>query len=118
MGKIVIKGYLHEKDRHLMDEMARISSKGDGLPFDVYVYSADHSPPHAHIVRKGGSDKEMFLLTDVSPSSPEDIVSYRSEITLLDKKEIAKWAGKTHKKAPELTNWKVALILWKLYHSK
>jgi len=118
MGKIVINKYLHEKDRHLMDEMARISSKGDGLPFDVYVYSKDHTPPHAHIVRKDGDDKQMFLLSATPPKTPEEITSFRSEITLLDKKEIFKWSSKMHKKQTKLSNWEMALTLWKLYHSK
>jgi len=108
---------LKEKKQPL-NEMARASVRGDGLPFDIYIYSNDHMPPHAHIVKRGGNDKLMFLLTDKCPVNLTDIVPYRCQIDRSDLIEICRWASKDHIGRLKGSNWNYALSLWDATHPK
>ena len=97
-------------------EMARASVKGDGLPFDVQLYSNDHDPPHAHIVKKGKSTGK-FLISKKLPKTYNDITPHNCKISSDDLKELWKWSSKKSKGYPGGTNWDAVSFLWYAIHA-
>jgi hypothetical protein len=105
-----------ELDEQKFDEMAiqPISSDGE-LPFKIAIKSPDHLPPHAHVMDLKTGKKEIgqFLIPKNLPQKAEDIKDYKQGITDEMRNDIFHWLKSPHEAAPEVTNWRALLIVWK-----
>jgi hypothetical protein len=101
-----------------LQEMAIASSRGDedlnGI--DIAVFSQDHPPKHAHILKRGNHRIELgrFQITQFLPKTHVSILEVKEEIDSEYKRQIAAWAGKKSLIFPGMKNWDVLKGTWDL----
>jgi hypothetical protein len=97
--------------------MARMaaSSFSDNLPFQVFVNSPYHQPPHAHLMDNATGRKELgqFLIPISKPRVSSDIKDYKQGISDDARNTVLLWMRKKNKLLSGKTNWESLRILWK-----
>jgi len=97
------------EDLEQLNEMAIrvISAKSDNLPFRITVQTPDKEKvDHAHVrdLKTGKQKLGCFVITKVSPRSPQDIKDYHEGITKEMREIIFKWSSRPNWRYPG-TNW-------------
>jgi hypothetical protein len=107
----------NKKERRApLNEMALCIVFGDSK-YNVISRDPDHTPLHAHVYKRG-ANKEIcaFEVTDEIPTSPEDIVPYKSEDIPEDiRKMIVAQAGRSDPRLPGKKRWEALLFACKLH---
>jgi hypothetical protein len=99
-----------------LQEMAIASSRKDedlnGI--DIAVFSRDHPPKHAHILKRGNHRIELgrFQITQFLPKTHANILEVKEEIDSEYKRQIAAWARKKSLVFPGMKNWDSLKSLW------
>jgi DUF438 domain-containing protein len=103
-------------ERENLQEMAMASSRTDEdlIDIDIVVYSKEHPPKHATILKRSNHRVALgrFIITPNPPKSFQDIKEVKEPIDSTYKKELTAWAGKKNKIATAYTNWEFLTILW------
>jgi hypothetical protein len=91
-----------------------VSSSGE-LPFRVAIKAPDHQPPHAHVMDLKTGKKELgqFLIPKNLPRKTEDVKDYKQGVTDEMRVSIFNWLKSPHEAAPEITNWRSLMVVWK-----
>jgi hypothetical protein len=99
-----------------MQEMAIMSSRRDedldGI--DIAVFSNDHLPKHAHILKRGNHKVELgrFQITQFPPKVHQNVLEVKEEIDPEYKRQIAAWAKKKNFIFKSYTNWEALKLEW------
>ena len=105
-----------------LQEMAIASSrKDDDLNgIDIAVFSQDHEPKHAHILKRDNHRIALgrFQITQIPPKTHLNILEVKEEIAPEYKRQIAAWAGKKSLVQPGLKNWDSLKGLWNALNPK
>jgi hypothetical protein len=104
------------EERTDLQEMAIASSQKDEdlVNIDIAVFSNDHQPKHAHILKRGNHRMELgrFQITQFPPKTHLNVLEVKESIDPEYKRQIAAWAGKRSVAFPSGTNWDSLKGLW------
>jgi hypothetical protein len=106
------------RERASLEEMAIISSSTDQElgDFAIAVYSGEHPPMHATILKKSNHKISFgrFKITIRPPKSHTDIQEVKEPIEAKYKRQVFAWAGRPNKFIKGETNWRALNTIWNI----
>jgi hypothetical protein len=101
-----------------IQEMAIMSSRQDEdlENIDIAVFSNDHQPKHAHILKRGNHRIELgrFQITQFPPKTHLGVLEVKEDIDPEYKRQIAAWARKKNFIFKSYANWEALKLVWDL----
>ena len=101
-------------DMKILNEMATLASKSDGVGFIARIYSNDHEPAHMHILDYSNKKLAKVLLSNVIPSKITDFQFLDGDLDRDMLKKLLKWAKGNNEEG--FNNWKYSFSVWKSEH--
>lgn len=78
---------------------------------DIYVYSNEGTIPHFHIIPKNGKSEICICIFEPFYFNHN---SSQLELNYNQRKILEKWINKKSKLLPEVNNWRLISIFWKV----
>lgn len=101
-------------DMKIINEMATLAAKSDGVGFIARIYSNDHEPAHMHILDYNNKKLAKVLLSGNTPSKINDFQFLDGELDRDMLKKLLKWAKGNNEEG--FNNWIYSFSVWKSEH--